>query len=54
MTARRVGPAAGRTVRFTFDGHAYEGLEGEPLAVALLAADQVVLSRSFRFIVRAG
>jgi sarcosine oxidase subunit alpha len=49
VTARRVGPAAGRTVRFTFDGHEYEGLEGEPLAVALLAADQVVLSRSFRF-----
>ena len=49
MTARRVGAAAGRTVRFTFDGRAHEGLEGEPLAVALLAADRVVLSRSFRF-----
>ncbi len=48
MTARRIGPA-GRTVRFTFDGRAFEGVEGEPLAVALLAADQVVLSRSFRF-----
>jgi sarcosine oxidase subunit alpha len=36
-------------VRFTFDGTAHEGVEGEPLAVALLAADRVVLSRSFRF-----
>jgi len=49
VTARRTGSAAGRTVRFTFDGKAYEGVEGEPLAVALLAADRVVLSRSFRF-----
>jgi sarcosine oxidase subunit alpha len=38
-----------RRVRFTFDGRYYEGAEGEPLAVALLAADHVVLSRSFRF-----
>ena len=36
-------------VRFTFDGRSYEGFEGEPLAVALLAADRRVLSRSFRF-----
>ncbi|MFL5722450.1 MAG: 2Fe-2S iron-sulfur cluster-binding protein [Chloroflexota bacterium] len=49
MTARRSGVPAGRTVRFTFDGRAYEGVEGESLAVALLAADRVVLSRSFRF-----
>ncbi len=51
MTARRTGPAAdaGRTVRFTFDGRKYQGVEGEPLAVALLAADRVALSRSFRF-----
>ncbi len=50
MTARRVaaGPP-GRQVRFTFDGRGYDGIEGEPLAVALLAADRVVLSRSFRF-----
>ena len=50
MTARRIAAgAAARTVRFTFDGRAYDGIEGEPLAVALLAADRVVLSRSFRF-----
>jgi sarcosine oxidase, subunit alpha len=39
----------GRPVRFTFDGREYEGFEGEPLAVALLAHDRVILSRSFRF-----
>ncbi|MFL5674620.1 MAG: 2Fe-2S iron-sulfur cluster-binding protein [Chloroflexota bacterium] len=49
MTARRIGDAAGRVVRFTFDGRSYEGFEGEPLAVALMASDRVVLSRSFRF-----
>ena len=50
MTARRIAAgSAGRPVRFTFDGRAYDGIEGEPLAVALLAADRVVLSRSFRF-----
>jgi sarcosine oxidase subunit alpha len=36
-------------VRFTFDRRTYEGVEGEPLAVALLAADRPILSRSFRF-----
>jgi sarcosine oxidase subunit alpha len=36
-------------VRFTFDGREYEGYEGEPLAIALLAADRRILSRSFRF-----
>ena len=49
MTARRVaGESEGRPIRFTFDGRGYDGIEGEPLAVALLAADRVVLSRSFR------
>jgi sarcosine oxidase, subunit alpha len=38
-----------RRVRFTFDGRTYEGIEGEPLAVSLLAADRLILSRSFRF-----
>jgi sarcosine oxidase, subunit alpha len=38
-----------RRVRVTFDGRAYEGIEGEPLAVTLLAADRSILSRSFRF-----
>jgi sarcosine oxidase subunit alpha len=36
-------------VRFTFDGGEYEGIEGEPLAVALLAVNRRILSRSFRF-----
>ena len=55
MTARRRpgppsdGRAADARVRFTFDGREYEGVDGEPLAVALLAADRVILSRSFRF-----
>jgi sarcosine oxidase subunit alpha len=38
-----------RRARFTFDGRPYEGIEGEPLAVSLLAADRLILSRSFRF-----
>ncbi len=38
-----------RRVRVTFDGKAYEGFEGEPLAVTLLAHDRPILSRSFRF-----
>ena len=38
-----------RWVRFTFDGREYEGVEGEPLAVSLLAAGRQILSRSFRF-----
>ena len=54
MPARRVpGAPSGATarplVRFTFDGHEYEGVEGEPLAASLLAADRLILSRSFRF-----
>jgi sarcosine oxidase, subunit alpha len=38
-----------RRVRVTFDGKAFEALDAEPLAVALLAADRPILSRSFRF-----
>jgi sarcosine oxidase subunit alpha len=38
-----------RRVRFTFDGRAIEGVEGESLAVSMLAADRPILSRSFRF-----
>src|SRR2546425_1689305 len=37
------------SVRFTFDGRAYDGIEDEPLAVSLLVADRPILSRSFRF-----
>jgi sarcosine oxidase subunit alpha len=53
VTSRRVSAApsggAERPVTFTFDGREYEGIEGEPLAVALLAHDRLILSRSFRF-----
>jgi 2Fe-2S iron-sulfur cluster binding domain/Sarcosine oxidase A3 domain len=38
-----------RRARFTLDGRDQEGEAGEPLAVALLATDRVILSRSFRF-----
>ena len=41
--------APGRLVRFTFEGREYEGVEGEPLAASLLAAERPILSRSFRF-----
>ncbi|MBA3234863.1 MAG: (2Fe-2S)-binding protein [Chloroflexi bacterium] len=34
---------------FTFDGRPTEGVEGEPVAASLLAADRLILSRSFRF-----
>jgi sarcosine oxidase subunit alpha len=36
-------------VSFTFDGRRCEGVEGEPVAVSLLAAGRRTLSRSFRF-----
>lgn len=50
MTARRIpGAPSGPPVTFTFDGADIEGLEGEPLAVSLLAAGRPILSRSFRF-----
>ena len=56
MAARRLPPHPDfapnppvRRVRVTFDGTTFEGFEGEPLAVALLAADRRILSRSFRF-----
>jgi sarcosine oxidase subunit alpha len=54
VTARRIGGPVGDRpaeplIRFTFDGREIRGVEGEPLAVALLAAGQPVISRSFRF-----
>jgi sarcosine oxidase subunit alpha len=36
-------------VSFTFDDRRYEGVDGEPVAVSLLAAGRRTLSRSFRF-----
>ncbi|MEX2649133.1 MAG: 2Fe-2S iron-sulfur cluster-binding protein, partial [Alphaproteobacteria bacterium] len=38
-----------RTVRFTFDGQAYQGFEGDTLASALLANGVEVIGRSFRY-----
>jgi sarcosine oxidase, subunit alpha len=54
VPARRRPPARGdgtdrSRVLFTFDGRGYEGIEGEPVAVSLLAAGRRTLSRSFRF-----
>ena len=55
MASRRISPTdpapspPRRRVRYTFDGRSLEGFDGEPLAVALLAADRPILSRSFRF-----
>jgi sarcosine oxidase subunit alpha len=54
VTARRLAPVSGAAddrpwVRFTLDGRTFSAPDGEPLAVALLAADRTILSRSFRF-----
>ncbi len=50
MPPRRLpGWPRGPLVSFTFDGREYQGVEGEPLAASLLAADRLILSRSFRF-----
>ena len=38
-----------RRVRINFDGRPIDAVEGEPLAVALLAAGRPIVSRSFRF-----
>lgn len=38
-----------RTVRFTFDGKSYEGLEGDTLASALLANGVHLMGRSFKY-----
>jgi sarcosine oxidase subunit alpha len=54
MTSRRLAPLPGSgtaptEVTFTFDGLPIRAPEGEPVAVAMLAADRPILSRSFRF-----
>ena len=52
MTGRRLAAPAGhgidrtRTLGFTFDGVAYEGLSGDTLASALLANGVEVVARS--------
>ncbi|MEL6744188.1 MAG: FAD-dependent oxidoreductase, partial [Pseudomonadota bacterium] len=38
-----------RTVRFTFDGKSYQGLEGDTLASALLANGVHLMGRSFKY-----
>jgi sarcosine oxidase, subunit alpha len=51
----RLPPVAGewidrsRTLHFTFEGHRYEGLEGDTIASALAANDVRVLGRSFKY-----
>ncbi|MDI6028097.1 sarcosine oxidase subunit alpha [Corticibacterium sp. UT-5YL-CI-8] len=45
--AGRLTPA--KTVRFTFDGKAYTGLEGDTLASALLANGVHLVGRSFKY-----
>jgi sarcosine oxidase, subunit alpha len=53
MTAFRVAGAgrldAARTARFTFDGRALEGLQGDTLASALLANGIHLVGRSFKY-----
>src|ERR1041384_4332103 len=38
-----------RPLRFSFDGHAYQGFAGDTLASALIANDVKVVARSFKF-----
>ncbi len=53
MTARRTTRAAlvdpGKPLRFTFDGRAYDGLDGDTLASALLANGVRIMGRSFKY-----
>ncbi len=38
-----------RAIRFSFDGRQYQGYEGDTLASALLANDQMLMGRSFKY-----
>lgn len=49
LPAAAPGDRPPASATFRFDGMSYEGHEGEPLAVSLLAAGRRTLSRSFRF-----
>ncbi len=53
MTSHRTTRAAlidlGKPLRFTFDGTAYQGFEGDTLASALLANGVRVMGRSFKY-----
>ncbi len=53
MTSHRLGSAGrvnrGQPLTFTFDGKTYKGFEGDTLASALLANDQMLMGRSFKY-----
>jgi len=53
MTSYRLGSAGrvnrGQPLTFTFDGKSYKGFEGDTLASALLANDQMLMGRSFKY-----
>jgi sarcosine oxidase, subunit alpha len=53
MTAFRISGAGrltpAKTVRFSFDGHTFQGLEGDTLASALIANGVHLVGRSFKY-----
>ncbi len=53
MTSYRLASAGsvnrGQPLTFTFDGKSYKGFEGDSLASALLANDQMLMGRSFKY-----
>ena len=53
MTSSRIANVGlvdqSRVVKFTFDGRTYKGFEGDTLASALLASDQMLMGRSFKY-----
>lgn len=53
MTSYRLGSAGtvnrGQPLTFTFDGKSYKGFDGDTLASALLANDQMLMGRSFKY-----
>ena len=42
-----INPA--KPVNFTFEGKTYQGVEGDTIASALIANDQWLMSRSFKY-----
>lgn len=53
MTSSRIANVGlvdhSRVVKFSFDGRSYKGFEGDTLASALLANDQMLIGRSFKY-----
>ena len=49
MTARRIPTHTGQSLRFSFDGNAMTGVEGDTIASALLANGVKVVGRSFKY-----